>query len=55
MQIKENSTKIHRVSHIKIEIQLPKLWDSYSEGHWKSGKIEHENGLKFRPSYKGNI
>jgi len=28
---------------------------SHSESHWNYGKIEHENGLKFRPSFKGNI
>jgi len=28
---------------------------SHSETHWKYGKIEHENGLKFGPSFRSNI
>jgi len=28
---------------------------SHSETHWKYGKIEHENGLKFGPSLRSNI
>jgi len=28
---------------------------THSETHWKYGKIEHENGLKFEPSLKRRI
>jgi len=27
----------------------------HTETHWKYEKIEHENGLKFRPSLKGKV
>jgi len=37
-----------------MESRSAVLW-YHSESHWNYGNIEHENGLKFRPSFKRNI
>jgi len=57
--IREFLHNLTEVSHMKIGIQLPKLWNLEVQfwvpifaGHWIYGKMEHENGFKIWPPPK---